>query len=344
MDFDIRIFHKISEIDPILWDQISDGKPFTSHRWYRFGETVMSDCLPVYIFASLRGEMIARATFWVIRNEPVPINWAPERRMALTALRHWPLFICRSPIANVSGLILTTPSLRPLALHALTEAALLEAKKYHASFLLFDFLDKEQAGWNDWLESFSSYTFSDPGTGMEITWPSFNRYLESLNPKARKHYRQQNREAEKLGIKITRHDSVANIEEVLPLIQDVEIRHRSTPNPWTTKILENINLINAVWLTASMDDRIIGCEMVLEDNGTQMVTALGLANSVSHIYHLLGYADIQYAIERGARSLRWGSGSYDTKRRLGFELEYNNHVVFRGLNPLSRLVARMASS
>jgi predicted N-acyltransferase len=286
MDFDIQIFHKISEIDPLLWDQLSDGKPFTSHRWYRFGETVMSDCLPVYIFVSLRGEMIARATFWVIRNEPIPINWAPARQTALAALRRWPLFICRSPIANVSGLILTAPSLRRLALHALTEAALQEAKKYHSSFLLFDFLDKEQAGWKDWLESFSTYTFSDPGTGMEITWPSFEQYLESLNPKVRKHYRQQNREAERLGIKITRHDSVVNIEEVLPLIQDVEIRHGSTPNPWTRKMLENINLIHAVWLTASMDNRIMGCELVLEDNGTQMVTSLGLANSVSHIYHL----------------------------------------------------------
>jgi hypothetical protein len=109
-------------------------------------------------------------------------------------------------------------------------------------------------------------------------------------------------------------------------------------------MLENINLINAVWLTASVDGRIAGCELILEDNGTQMVTSLGLASTVSHIYHILGYADIQYAIEKGARFLRWGSGSYDTKRRLGFELEYNNYVVFRGLTPLSRLVARMASA
>lgn len=343
-DLDIRVFHTVSEVDPVLWNRLGDGQPFTSHRWYRFGETVMSDCVPVYIIVSQQGQMVARATFWLVRNEPVPVNWAPARRAVQALLRRWPLFICRSPLANASGLVLPDPPLRQLALAAITKTALEEAKKLDASFLLFDFLDEEQAGWDDWSKPFSRYSFSDPGTRMEITWPTFEQYLESLSPKARKHYRQNNREAERLGIRITRQESVSYIEEALALIQDVEIRHRSTPNPWTRNMLKNIDLVNGIWLTASKDEYFVGCELILEDNGTQMVTSLGLANSVSHIYHLLGYADIQIAIEKGVRFLRWGSGAYDTKRRMGFEPEDNNYVVFCGLNPLSRLAARLASS
>ena len=343
MDIEVRVFHQVSEVDPILWDRLSAGRPFASHRWYRFGETVMADCEPVFIGAFLQSEMIARATFWVVRNEPLPIPWAPARVLFQSIMQRWPLFICRSPLSNWTGLILPDPPLRRPVLAALARTAVQEAKKYAASFLLFDFLAEGQAGWEDWPGTFSRFSFSDPGTLLEITWPKFEDYLEDLNTKARKHYRQHNREAGRLGIQVKQQNTVTDIEEVLPIIQDVEIRHHSSPNPWIRKMLENIGLVGGVWLTASLNGQIEGCELILEDNGAVMVASLGLANRVSHIYHLLGYKDIQYAIEIGARCLRWGSGAYETKRRLGFKLEDNNYLVFCGLNPLSRLVARMVA-
>jgi predicted N-acyltransferase len=343
MDFEIRVYNSVNEIGQTDWDQLSCGQSFASYRWYLFGEKSMSDCIPVYIILSQQEKAVARATFWVIRNEPMPINWAPARYLAQALLRRWPLFICRSPLANASGLLLPDPPLRHLALATLSKVALQEAKKYNASFLLYDFLDNEQAGWDDWFKPYFSYSFSDPGTKMEIAWSSFERYLESLSPKVRKHYRQHQREAKRLGIQIREPDTVTNIDKVIGMVQSVERRHGSTPNPWTRGMLENLGMVDGVWLSASREGRVVGCELILEDNGTHMVTALGLADSVSHIYHLLGYADIRHAIETGARFLRWGSGSYDTKRRLGFEIERNNCVVFYGLNPLSRLVARITS-
>jgi predicted N-acyltransferase len=343
-DFDVQVANSLAAIDADAWDYLSGDRVFQSYRWYRFGERIMSDSIPCYIFVVWQGKMIARATFWVVRNEPIPIDWAPARHAAVAIFRRWPLFICRSPVANTPGLILPPAPLRGPALAALVGAATREAKKYGASFLLFDFLTKEQASSQDWPKPFSSYSFSDPGTRMEIEWSSFDQYLASLSPKARKHYRQRNREAERLGIKISRHDSVENVEEALPLIEDVERRHHSTPNPWTRPMLENLHLVGGAWLTARLDGRIVGCELILEDNRVLMVTSLGLASRTSHVYHLLGYADIRYAIEKGAHMLRWGSGSYDTKRRLGFRLEDNQQVVFSGLSPFSRLAARVVSS
>jgi hypothetical protein len=42
-------------------------------------------------------------------------------------------------------------------------------------------------------------------------------------------------------------------------------------------------------------------------------------------------------------SLRLGSGAYDVKRRLGFELETNNHTAIVSHHPvLNRLAAWMA--
>ena len=344
MDFDIQIVHSIKEIDQAAWDKLGNGQPFTSWRWYRFGETVMNDCIPVYIILSQAGQMLARATFWVIRNEPIPISWIPLRYATQALLRHWPLFICRSPLANTSGLILPEPPRRQSALETLIGVAKEEARRYKASFLLFDYLDEEQTQRSGWPKEFSSVAVPDPGTRMEITWSNFDQYLASLKPKVRKHYRQYNREAEELGIKIICQDNVTDIEPALALIRKVEQRHHSSPNPWARGILENANLAGAIWLTARLNNRLIGCELILDDNGTQMVTSLGMANDFPHIYFLLGYADIRHAIEKDMHSLRWGSGAFEAKQRLGFELEHNNHVLFwsRGLIP--GLFAHIAAS
>ena len=106
-------------------------------------------------------------------------------------------------------------------------------------------------------------------------------------------------------------------------------------------MLENSGMVGAVWLTAIVNDRLVGCELVLDDNGTQMVTALGLAQDFRHAYFLLGYADIRYAIEKGMHTLRWGSGAYEAKRQAGFWLEKNNNFVFCGISPLFYQVARL---
>jgi predicted N-acyltransferase len=344
MGFDIQVFNSVVEVGQAAWDKLGGGQPFTSYRWYRFGEAVMADCIPVYITLSEHGEAVARASFWVIRNEPLPITWPLVRSTIQAVLRYRPLLICRSPLANASGLILPESPLRHSALEALIGVAKEEARKYKVSFLLFDYLEEEQIHWSDWPKEFSSVAVPDPGTRMEIIWSNFDQYLAHLSPKVRKHYRQYNREAEDLGIKITRHDDITNIEPALALIRSVEKHHHSSPNPWARSLLENANRAGAIWLTARLNDRLVGCELILEDNGTQMVTSLGMAKDVPHIYFLLGYADIRYAIEKKKRFLRWGSGAYDAKRRMGFELEHDNNVIFYGNGIIPGLVARIAAS
>jgi predicted N-acyltransferase len=346
MSFDIRIVHSVTEIGQPAWDSLGGDQPFASYAWYRFGETVMSGCTPVYILLAHQGINVARATFWVIRDEPLPLPWRPLRETIQAALRRWPLFICRSPLANAPGLILPEPPLRRPALEALARAARAEALKYHASFQIFDYMEAETTRWGDWPEGFSFYEDSDPGTRMEIGWKNFEQYMKSLSPKARKHYRRYNREADQLGIRIRQQDSASEdeIDAAIPLIREVERRHDASPNPWTRKLLENFKQIGATWLTARINDRIVGCELILEDRGTQMVTSLGLARDVFHVYFLLGYADIQDAIAKGVRTLRWGSGAYEYKQRLGFQLEANNHIIFAGMGPVSRTIARLAGN
>jgi predicted Rossmann-fold nucleotide-binding protein len=97
-------------------------------------------------------------------------------------------------------------------------------------------------------------------------------------------------------------------------------------------------MVDATLVTATIGNRLVGSELVMNDAGVYCVKALGLDYAIPYVYFILGYADIRYAIEKSARILRWGSGVYDTKRRLGFQLESNNYIVFTGGSPsLQRL-------
>jgi predicted N-acyltransferase len=342
MDIEIKIVHSVEEVDPEDWDGLGDGIPFSSHQWYRFGEAVMKDCTPVYILLCKDGQTLARATFWVIRNEPLPISWTPLRNIIQGILKHWPLLICRSPIANTSALILPEGPLRKFALDKIIEAAKKEGKKYKASFLLFDYMNEAECNKNTWPTHFRSTSVPDPSTKMKITWTDFDQYFASLKPKVRKHYRQYNREVQELGIRIQQQDISPDREAALALIRNIELRHGSSPNPWARSLIENAYVMKAAWLTAWLKDRLIGCELILVDNGTQMVTALGMANEFPHIYFILGYEDIRYAIEHKVEYLNWGSGAFEAKHRLGFELQDDNQVLFCGIGWIPGIFTRLA--
>ena len=325
------------------WDALAARQPFQSYQWYGFGELAMADCLPVYIILSLDGRPAARATFWLVREEPLPVP--PLAQFLLQPLlRRWPLLICRSPLSNTSGLILPELPLRRTALDAILSIANDEAKKFKASFLIFDFLEQEQLHWDDWPSKFTHFQIPGQGTCMEIRWQSFDEYLDQLSKNERKHYKRTRKEIERMGLCVNRQVSVSDVKTAEALARNIERRYRSAPNPWLHGMFENLGMVNGTWLTAAIGNRLVGSELVLHDGNAQIHAALGLEKDIPYTYLALGYEGIRLAIEKKMRLLRWGSGAYDLKRRLGFELERNNYIIFCGLNWMSRLVASMAAS
>jgi predicted N-acyltransferase len=341
MEFDVQIVHSVEEIGQEAWDRLAGNRPFASYRWYRFGERVLADNVPIYIILSRWGEPLARGTFWLRWREQLPISSRIARYFAGILLRRRPLLMCRTPLVDASGLILPEePSLRDAILRTVTQAAQGQAQAHRVSFLIFDYLGSDDAEHIGGIYDFAVGTFSDPGTYLAIAWPDFDSYLSQLSRKTRKHYRQNCRLAEELGLEIVVRPAVGDVERAMDLIGNVERRHRSSPYPWTRELLENAGMVDAVWIAAELSGRLVGGELVMGDAGVYCVKALGLDYTVPHVYFLLGYADIQYAIERRARRMRWGSGAHDVKRRLGFQLEDNNHLAFTGGSRLFQALSR----
>jgi predicted N-acyltransferase len=327
----IQAFQRISDVDPTDWDGLSKDLPFQSHNWLRYGERVMSDCGPTYLLAYKDGVLSAGVSLWLIRNEPLP-EMPFLARQALAALfKRWPLLICKSPLVFKGGLIVADQENQTELISALSNAALSIARQQGASFLLFDHLSKTDT--QNLSHSFNTMTLSNPGTVMENKWRSLDDYLASGNKKDRQHYKRVLREAEKLGIKIIRHTRVERIDDALSLIRNVERTHHALPNPWARAMLEHMEMVNGTFLTAMLGEQIAGCGLLLEDNNAQTTSLLGLAENVPYVYFTLVYESLKIAFEHNVRLLRWGSGAYDIKQRLGFSLEDNSSLAFSITNP-----------
>jgi hypothetical protein len=341
-DFSLKIVPSIHAVEPLIWDQLSELRPFQSHRWYAFGEQVMTNCLPVYLLVYEDNCLIARAGLWLVRNEPLPPT-LPRllRPLASALLNRWPLLICRSPMANTSGLIIPDDARRESILPILTKAALMVARRQGASILLFDFL--KESDLQGWPSSFVRTKMPNAGTVMENRWQTMEEYLAHGNKKDRQHYKRCLREAEKRGVRLTRSGRVSDLDASIKLIRDVERRYASLPNPWVRSLLENIEMMGGTWLEAHIGKRLVGCGLILEDNCAQMTTALGLAENETYIYFLLVYAGLEAAFEKHVRLLRWGTGAYEVKHRLGFEVEGDNFLTLCGTNSLTDLISQLAA-
>jgi hypothetical protein len=177
-----------------------------------------------------------------------------------------------------------------------------------------------------------------------MEWESFEAYLKAGNKKDRQHYKHSLRDAEENGLVLSKHTTVNDVETALRLIKNVSIWHGSAPNPWMRGLLENFSMIDGTWLEIRKDEQLVGCGAVVRDNRFQLATALGLEDDVPSGYFLLLYAALQDAFEHGVRLVRFGSGAYDVKRRLGLHLEDTNHAMVTISGIASRASKQLASA
>jgi hypothetical protein len=183
---------------------------------------------------------------------------------------------------------------------------------------------------------------SGPGTRLALEQGGFDNYLKSHRKfRIHQHFRRSRQEAADLGIQVTRQAFFDTSAGALELIHNVERRHESMSNPWAAGMLAHMQMVESTWLTATIRDRLVGCMLLLMDNGVQIAALPGLTEDVPFAYFMLLYEAIQDAFEKNLTCLRWGSGAYETKRRLGFELEKNNFTVVFGVNPLFRSIASL---
>lgn len=302
----------------------------------------MADCESVYLLAYQNRELVGRASLWVTPNEPLP-DYAGAWRVSLKwLLKKWPLLICRSPLSNTSGLVISAGSEHQDEISSsLIAASMEQASRRNCSFLVFDYLAANEK--QNWPQGFSKIEAPNSGMIMENRWCSFDDYLASGNKKDRQHYKRTVRESEKLGIKVNRSARADDVHVLLPLIRNMERRHGSPSNPWAGNMLRSMEMVGGILLTVTADGKVVGCGLLLEDNNAQLTSALGRYKDLPYVYLMLVYEGVKVALDRHVKLLRWGSGAYELKQKLGFKAEDNGVSAFTPIHPFIRKIMKYLS-
>ncbi len=343
MDFDVQVFHSIEEIGQEAWNRLSVGQPLGSYRWYRFGETVLQDCPPTYIVLSRSGEPVARAAIWLKRQEWLPITSKLLRSGADQLLRHRPLFACETPFVCLSGLVLPAGSERVFAIEKIATHTHALAKKAGAFCALFSYIDQADVVACPWPRPYLAVSYPDEETYMDVSWPDFESYRSQLAKSTRRNIRLHGNEAAEMGITINAQPGPASIDDAVRLIQNVETFHKFGHRPWVRAMLENAPMVDTIWISAHMDNRLVGCCSLLGDDHYLTATLLGLDYSNPkwiYIYYQLMYAVVRYAIENGCKGLYGGGGAYELKRRLGFRKLPDDFMTIAATGRLSGWLLR----
>ncbi len=333
--FDVQVVRSAADVEQETWDQLGCGHPFASQQWYRFCEISLA-AQPFHILLQHQGELAARATLWLIRHDQLPIQSRVGRVVAQGILQHWPLLACRTPLIDRSGLILPPGPLYHDALATITETARSLGRQNRASFVMFDYLDQSLV----WPAPYQQTQIGNPSTRLDIRWPDFEQYMGQWNKSMRKDYHRHTNRASDLGIEIQTHAQITHIPDALPLIRQVEQQHHSAPNLNAQRILEESHRVPHTWLTATIQNRLVGCGLLLGDGDARMLTMLGLDYNIQFVYFQLLYAAVRAAVESGAKTLYGGSGANSFKERLGFTLWHNNQIAFSATQWFFREVAK----
>jgi predicted N-acyltransferase len=339
-DFEVQVIQRVSDIGPEKWDAIAHNNPLASFRWYEFGETVLDDAAPLYILLSRNGEPISRATFWLLRHEPLPVPLKLVRSAMASAFRRWPLLMCRTPLTDISGLILPEElNLRDAALRTFARIAREWGREHGASFTVFDYLDIGEFT----LSEFPLIDMAGSSTRLLNRWDNFDDYLKQLGSSARKDYNRHRNRAADMHLVVQAQNRVTNIDRAIELIRNVEQHHNTATNPYLRRVLENVHMADATWLTAEIEGRMVGCGLLMGDNSTRILTCLGLDYDVQYVYFQMVYAAIRSAIEANVQLVRGGGGAYEFKQRLGFETVNNTQIAVVSSNAVFvNLIRRLA--
>ncbi len=325
----IQITTSIQEIQAEEWNTLAAGRLFQSHSWYQFAEKVMleSGCRSIYLLSYRKGMLTGRASLWVVHNEPILFagHW---RSFLKPALRKFPLLICRSPFSNTSGLIAADQE----TMNVLIEAAFMQGNQLGCLALLLDYLSEPDAA--AMPDRFYVQDVPKPGTVLVNSWDSFDHYLACGSKKDRQHYKRVLRKAGELGIQVRKETSAGNVDAIAEMVHATEGKHGSAPNPWTKGLLAHMEMAGGTLLVATREGEMTGCGLLFEDNGAQLATALGHTQGSDYTYFLLAYAALEVGFSQAVKTLRWGSGAYEVKRRLGFVPEDNGRYAFVFTHPL----------
>jgi|GEM_PF-1633379 len=347
----INLFEGISTVDPTLWDQVTRGHPFAGWHWCHFGEIAHGH--PGFYLAGTEGEQpVGGAIFWVIDDEMIPTWHAIARYVVAHYLRRRPLLACRTALDTThAGIFMPSdPNCWAELMAEIRRAAVDLLHRQHSSFFVADYLSPVEMDypWGDFFV-LKDFHFQNAGTYLTVKWESFGAYKADLKAQGKKAYRNikdNTRHAVEAGISISLQREAPPLAEILRL-QAIHAKHYHQPfTPARTTRTVNATPVlpenNCRWALAHCNGELVAYKLLLFDDANRVAYATLYASDhkTEYAYFLMSYEDIQYAMDHWrAQTIFYGSEGYEFKRRMGFELDTRDQLVFYPAGRIERTVA-----
>lgn len=347
----IDLFEGISTVDPALWGQVTRGHPFAGWHWCHFGE-VAHGHPGFYLVATEDNQPAGGAIFWTIDDEMIPTRHELVRRLVARYLRWRPLLACRTALDTThSGIFMPSdPTCRAELMTEIRRAAVNLLQRQRCSFFIADYLSPAEIDypWGDFFV-LKDFHFQNAGTYLTVKWESFEAYKADLKAQGKKAYRNikdNTRRAVEAGITVSLQREAPPLDEILRL-QAIHAQHYHQPfNPArttrTVNATTNLPGNNCRWALAHCKGELVAYKLLLFDdvNCIAYATLYASDHETEFAYFLMSYEDIRYAMDDWrAKTIFYGSEGYEFKRRMGFELDTRDQLVFNSAGRIERSVA-----
>lgn len=343
MSYQVSVTDSLESIDPADWEHLTGTQPFSSQRWYQFARHA-SDDKPLFFLLRDQDQLVGLAVANFSDKLAMTLTSPFAQRMVSGLLRRYPLLLCQTHMANMSSLILPVGD-ETNALHALSEA--MNTAKQRTLFVVLGYLAEKHYNVIAPSGEFSLIRM-DNNTSLPIIWKTFEEYTLALGKSARRDMKRHNAKALERNITVeATHQFTQHTDRVLELVGNVFKHHRSEAENNASRsfltLIEREMPDHCVMLFAWADGIVVGCGLLIYDQGVMGLAFLGLDYTYQYIYFQLFYAAIRYAIENNITLICAGTGAYPFKRGLNFQ-EVPAYIAFnsphRALRWLGNYVAR----
>jgi hypothetical protein len=164
-----------------------------------------------------------------------------------------------------------------------------------------------------------------PDTHLEIRWKTFDAYLASLRPAARRNVRSKLRKFAASGLRLeVLNDFGVHAAQLEALYANVVGRAKAKLDRLDARFFEEAAAWPDTQVVACFDGgRMIGFLLVAEHDGEAVAARVGLDYAAAvegRVYFALQYEAVRLAIERGVRTLAFCQTAYVFKREMGCTL------------------------
>jgi predicted N-acyltransferase len=337
----LELIRHIGEIDPQQWNAVVGDTLQKGYRWQKYKQASQAKGWPpawtAFITVWSGSDLVGVATAY---RYPLPGPFAAPwlRRLAQIAL---------APTNPVNFLVPPTAApgvdetaVLPLLIKGIRQ--LMRRRLAPGARLVFLEEPRHTALLHHLAQSGFLITEGIWENDLYLEWSTFEDYVLSLKSSHRNSLRKQQKKAAQAGIHITT-ELPTDSATVYALFDKVAQKNHSELlyNP---QFLDHAQTIlgcdHFKLLRAVHQGRTVACLMMVHDQKTAQLAAIGLDYDLSQTYNLyrvLIYAAIEQCMALGIERIKGGMSRYDIKGRIGFVSRPTQTAAYAWLPPIKKV-------